>query len=295
MASVPQSHPGLGELRAIAGEGEGYRLSHASEASRLAATQLSAVIGPWAPIIDFYLDALSYAPANHLDLLRHRGTRIVFAPTVDAALTSVWAAKRRGRQLDAAEAKEIRIRYGPDACVAGAFDQVLDLLIYPSGYRTADLDQVTLHELGHALTLPRAHIRASLLNDLPRAIRNHALADHYRGATAEETLKIRVNEALAEGYMHLISGRGDQLPDALLSELIFILQSVEEGDYIRFEFEDTGDGPRTSSRVSRREIIDASDPDEGHLFADLRVAADAEAWDLAADELSLRRRRRRSA
>lgn len=87
----------------------------------------------------------------------------------------------------------------------------------------------------------------------------------------------------------------EQLPHALASELAFMLQSVEDGDKIRFEFETTPDGEQTASRVSQRELIDGTDPEEGHMFASMRLPSDAVAWDLADDQVAVQRRKRRPA
>jgi hypothetical protein len=128
---------------------------------------------------------------------------------------------------------------------------------------------------------------------LPSRIRRHVYSEHYTSSTAEGTLRQRALEALAEGYIYLIDGRADELPAALTSELIFMLQTVEDGTKLRFEFEETPDGERTASRVSPREIIDSSDPEHGHLFAPMRLDSDPEAWELVGDELAMRRHKRR--
>lgn len=283
------------ELSVVSGESEGYRLTRSSDGTREVAQTLATIIGPRAQIIDSYLTALSYAPANHLRLLRYRKTRIVFAPTVDEALLGDWAAARRGRELTPWEARQVRRDYGPESGVVGVFDGSINALVFPTAYRCRDLLPVVIHELGHALTVARAQIRASLLDDLPRRVRNHVFSDYYASEDAAETLRNRVHEALAEGYVELIHGRQESLPPALLSELLFMLQSVEDGDHVRFEFENTPDGPRTSSRVSRHEIIDCTDPDEGHLYASVRMTRDAAAWDLVDDELAAQRKKRRRA
>jgi hypothetical protein len=279
----------------MSGCGNTYRLAHSSEPSHEAARAIVTVVGPRAPIIDFYLAALSFAPVNHLALLARRGARIVFGPTVDAVLTSPWAAKRRGRELSMSEARQTRIDYGPESGTAGAYDSAIDALVFPTSYRAKDVMGVVLHELGHALTLPRAQLRAALIKELPSRLRRHVYSECYRAATQQETLRCRILEALAEGYVYLLEGRSDELPDALTSELIFILQSVEDGDRIRFEFETTPDGERTASRVSQRELIGGSDPEEGHLYSSMRLVCNAAAWDLVDDQLAQRRRRRSSA
>ena len=283
------------ELRVVMGDADSYRLSHSTDASREAARRIAAVIGPRVPVIDLYLEALSYAPANHLVQLAERGTRIMFGPTIDAVLRSGWAARRRGRELSSSEARRMRIDYGPESRTAAAYDPSTDALIFPTAYRAADLADVVLHELGHALTIPRAQVRPALIEDLPSRLYRHVRSDCYTGVTPEDTLRRRALEALAEGYVYMIDGRMGQLPAALLSELTFILQTVEDGLRIRLEFETTPDGERTSRRVTQREIIDGTDPDEGHLFASTRLDPDAVPWDLCDDELAAARRRRRPA
>lgn len=127
-------------------------------------------------------------------------------------------------------------------------------------------------------------------------LRRHVFSDGYEvPGDAAQTLRQRVLEALAEGYIYVIEGRCEELPDALASELLFMLQTVDEGDRVRFEFEQTDTGERTASRASEREIIVGSDPEYGHLFAPLRVGRHAEPWSLADNELATRRSRRRDA
>ncbi len=219
----------------------------------------------------------------------------MFAPTIDAALTSGWADDRRGRRLSWDEARQTRIDYGPESHAGGVYDAGLNALVFPTGYRAKDLKGVVLHELGHALTLDRAQVRSSLITGLPSRLQRHVFSDFYTGANANETLRLRVLEALAEGYAYMVDGRLDELPAALSSELTFMLQTVDEGETIRFEFERTPDGDRTSSRLSEREIVDSSDPEEGHSFADMRLDPDATPWDLTSDELAARRRRESAA
>jgi hypothetical protein len=113
----------LDDLDALAGNTASYSMARSSLESRQSAWAISDVIGAWAPIIDRYLDALSFAPSSHLALLAKRGARIVFAPTIADALTSetVGSAARRGARL-------VRDLEGPDrvrtdAGVAGVYDR----------------------------------------------------------------------------------------------------------------------------------------------------------------------------
>jgi hypothetical protein len=290
---IGRVHP-FDDLDALAGNTASYSMARSSPDSRRSARAISDVIGAGAPIIDRYLDALSFAPSSHLALLAKRGARIVFAPTIADALTSGTAAQRRGEPLDLYETWQVRAEYGPDAGVAGVYDPDTDWLIFPTAYCTTDLKRLTLHELGHALTVKRAAVRAGLLDELPVPLRRHVFSDGYAvPGDPAQTLRQRVLEALAEGYIYVIEGRGGELSDALSSELVFMLQTVDEDDRVRFEFEQTDTGERTASRASQREIIDAGDPEHGHLFAPLRIGRHAEPWSLADDELAARRSRRR--
>jgi len=283
------------ELRALSGATATYRLACSNEDSLQAARAISTVIGPHAAVIGLYLEAFSYAPAHHLKLLQRRGARIVFAPSIDVVLTSQWAASRRGRVLNMTAARDMRIEYGPESRAAGLYDPVIDALVFPTAYRAKDLKSTVLHELGHALTIRRADPRQALLVGLPSRMHRHVFARNYEGPTPEITLRQRVLEALAEGYIYLVDGRMDELPQVLSSELTFMLQTVDDGDQVRLEFELTSKGERTASRVSAREIIDGNDPDEGHLFAPMRLESDTAAWDLDEDEISVWRQKRRPA
>lgn len=282
----------LNDLAVLSGDTACYRLSQSNEDSLRAAQAMTRVFGPRVPIIERYLDALSFAPRAHLEILIRRDAEIVFAPTIDVALTSDWAERRRGQALTMAEARALRIDYGPESNAVGIYDPDTDALIFPTGYCTRDLQHVVLHELGHALTMPRATFRAQLIKNLPRRLDRHVYSEYYLADSPETTLRHRVFEALAEGYIEIIEGRIEQLPKALASELMFMLQSMEDGPRVRFEFEQTKNGERSASRASDREIIDASDPELGHLFAPLRTGPNAQDWKLDGDQLAMRRRRR---
>jgi hypothetical protein len=271
------------DLTVLSGATPHLKLTRSTEQARATARAIATVIGPYAPVIDHYLDALSFAPDRHLEMLKARGARIVFAPTIDAALTNSWADARRGRQLSPDELLDIRRRYGPDSRAAGVYDLGTDTLIFPTAYRARDVRLIVLHELGHALTLRRAALRDALLVGLPDSMRRHIFLGGYG------SLRQQVWEALAEGYVWLVDGRIGELPSELASELTFILQTVEEDDSVRFEFQSTPEGDRTASRVSRHKIIDETDPEHGAALAPMRLPPGAEAWDLARNELAARR------
>jgi hypothetical protein len=255
---------------------------------------MSVVIGKRAPIIDRYLAALSYAPHEHLQQLRDRGARVLFGPTIADALGSDWAAERRGRPLTAAELWELRVNYS-EADTAAVYDSELDVLVLPTAHAARDLERIVLHELGHALTLKRASCHPSLLADLPPEIAQHICHLGYGAEHDARTVRHRTLEVLAEAYVFLVVGRDGELPTAVLSELIFILRTVSEGDRgIRFDFdEETG---RTATRVHASEIVSADDPDWAYLLAPHPSPGEQlEASELNPDELATRRWRRKAA
>lgn len=267
-----------------------------SEESWACAQHLSTVIGPEVLIIDKYLEALARAPVEHLRLLERRNARIVFSPTFPDALESPWAAARRGRKLTAQERLRLRAEYAPEAQPAGIFDPELDILVLPTHYvAREDLERVVLHELGHALTMSRASFESRLLRNLPRGIEQHIRQRSYGPDNHPDTLRRRVFEVLAEAYVYLLVGRERELPMTVVSELIFILSTVEEGEkHIRFDFDDeTG---RTATRISETRLAFPDDPELGHLLAPRpSVGAELEARDLSADDLAVRRSLRRAA
>jgi hypothetical protein len=239
--------------------------SRASEKSRLIARKLSLLVGEEAKVIDRYLDVLAMAPPEHLQLLLRRGVRIVFAPTIPHALLSEAAAARRQVQPSAAERLRLRAEYSPESGTAAVFDPNLDFLIFPTHYVARDLERVVLHELGHALTMTLANPRAALLEGLPAAIERHIRDRAYGPDGDPETLRLRVNEALAEAYVYVVVGRDAELPMALLSDLFFILSAVEGDEGIRFEFDEKSG--RTLSRLNESRLVFPDDPQLGHLLA----------------------------
>jgi hypothetical protein len=267
-----------------------------SERSRLFARNLSIVVGDQALVIERYLDVLALAPPEHLDLLRRRGTRIIFAPTIPHALLSKAAITRRGDEPSAEERLKLRTEYSPESGTAAIFDPNLNLLVFPTHYVARDLEHVVLHELGHALTMTLATPNPELLKDLPPDIAQHVENRAYGPEGQEETLRLRVYEALAEAYVYLVVGRGPDLPYALLSDLMFILTTVEGDKGIQFEFDE--ESGRTLSRLCESELIFPNDPDWGHLLAqrppdgvELEVRELGHSPD-GIDELAKRRRRR---
>lgn len=189
------------------------------------------------PVVERYLGAFSQAPAAHLELLGSRDIRVIFAPRIVDAFASRTANRRRGRKLSASELWDLRINLSERTGVVAVYDPELDLLVLPTSYATRDLERAVLHELGHALTMAASSPRAELLKHLPPEIASHVARSTYTGVNARTTMQARVFEALAESYVYLVVGRAEELPSALLSELVFILNSVEEDGRIRFSFE----------------------------------------------------------
>lgn len=285
----------LSDLSRLNGQSSAYRMDRSSERSMRVARAMAVVLGQPAPIIDRYLEALSCAPAEHLALLNRRGTRIVFAPTIYAALASPWAARRRdGGALSFDDEANTRARFGADSLAAAAYDSSTDALIFPTSYCSRSLKHAVLHELGHAITLGRVEVRPKLLEGLPKRIAHHVLSDFYIGPTPEVTMRNRIFEALAEGYVELVEGRFEKLPPALSSELLFMLMTMEEGSHVHLDLEETPDGGfRTASRISPREIVDGGHPGLGSLFAPVQEGHALEEWRLQDDEVAAARRRGR--
>lgn len=208
-----------------------------SEEAWLIARRMSTRIGEDRPVIERYLDAFSVAPASHLRTLERRGARILFAPTIYHGLVSEWATERRQRQLSASEKFQIRTECSPESRTAAVYDESIDAIVLPTTYGANDLEHVVLHELGHALTVASASVRRSLLNDLPAEIFEHLRAARYGTCDPGSILRAQVLEVLADAYVFVAVGRAGELSPALLSEISFMLATVTEGEYMRFEFE----------------------------------------------------------
>lgn len=276
--------------------------SRPSEESWRLARKLSILVGEEAPVIDRYLAVLAMAPAEHLALLLRRGTRIVFAPTIEHALISEPAAQRRGVELTARDRMKLRTEYSPESGTAAIYDPGLNLLVFPTHYFARDLEHVVLHELGHALTMCMANPRSILLKNLPVEIDHHIRHRGYGPDGDPETLRQRVFEVLAEAYVFTVVGRSAELPLTVMSDLMFILTTVENDEGIRFEFDE--ESGRTLSRMSESRLVFPDDPEFGALLA--RRPPDGkvlESRDLdqpppiasSDDELAERRARRRAA
>ena len=190
----------------------------------------------------------------------------------------------------------LRAKYSPESGTAAIYDPGLNLLVFPTHYIARDLERVVLHELGHALTMSLANPHPALLEGLPTEIARHVSHAGYGSDDPAIALRVRVNEALAEAYVYLVVGRGDELPWALLSDLMFILSSVEGKKGIRFEFDE--ESGRTLSRLHDSHLIFPNDPELGHLLAKRPLdEADLEVRELSqpagyADEVARRRRHR---
>jgi hypothetical protein len=211
--------PGLFDSGLLAAEG-----TRASERSLALARRLALTIGAPNPlVIEAYLGAVSKAPPEHLEVLCAREGRIVFAPTIGAALTSNELARRRTRTLTLRECTELHESHSHHAGVVAAYDMETDALIFPTAYRARDIEYPVLHELGHALTMPngpRAD-HAKLLREVPFHIRRHLKPYRIAGASVQEL----VWEALAEAYVLLLVGREREITPGLLSELFAILST----------------------------------------------------------------------
>jgi hypothetical protein len=218
-----------------------------------------------APVIDLYLEALAAAPAAHLELLARRGAAIIFAPTIPHALDSERAATRRGRKLTARERLDNRRAFSPESKTVAVYDPEIDALILPTSYTIEDRERVVLHELGHALTMKRATDKPSLLRGLSRDIAAHVFSEPYRGRDDAETRLQRIYEVLAESYVYWLSDREGEISADVMSELIFILNSVEEDKVVRFDFDQRSG--RTRSRVAASRLILPGDPGVGELLA----------------------------
>lgn len=245
---VAQIRPTQGTLLSLSRPSSGTR---PSEESYAVARQLAVVIGDEAPIIELYLEALAAAPARHLKILVRRGTAILFAPTIPDGLESQTAAVRRGRRLTAAERLHTRIHLSPESTTVGVFDPEIDALVFPTSYTIEDLERLVLHELGHALTMLAAEGRPELLRGLSPAIAEHVFSQHYGRDNSARSLRERVQEALAESYVFLCCDRESEISGPMLSELLFILHTVEDERELRFDFEPGSSRSRTRVAASR--------------------------------------------
>jgi hypothetical protein len=188
--------------------------------------KMATYIGGAPPIVERYLDAVSRVPVPHLAFLAKEGVRIVFAPRIVDALASEWAAERRGRELSPREIAEIEASCSQEAGTAAVYDLPIDAIVIPTSYVGPDVERVIVHEIGHALTTRKiwegASERRDLLAGLPGEI---ARAVGIVPATGEAPASTRsaVVEVMAEAYVWYVSGREEELPLAVTSELAAML------------------------------------------------------------------------
>ncbi len=202
------------------------------------AAAITEVIGAQLPLIERCVAAFSRVPYAHMRSLADRGVRILFAPTIRSALESSFALARRGRELFADELLRLRFDYDKASGTVAVYDQATDLVVFPTDYTTRDVIRPVLHEVGHALTMPRAVPRSALLQSLPAQLAEYVRAATPADATPEEQLRVAPLEALAEGYVYLVEGRVDTLSKQLEEELRFLLSTSTHAGDCRFQFEE---------------------------------------------------------
>jgi hypothetical protein len=180
--------------------------------------------GPLSLTAQGYLNAISYASPAHLISLRRRGCAILMAPTIPLALCSEAAEVRRGRPLDLQEKERIHHEYGENSGVLAIYDWSIKALVLPTIDGVIDVEHVVLHELGHALTWEQIgdDHRDDLFHGLPRRIAEFIQQPIY------SSHRSKVAEIIAEAYVWTIVGRGDELPPAVISELVGILPNDVE-------------------------------------------------------------------
>jgi hypothetical protein len=199
------------------------------------AFSMSVVVGPERPIVGRYISSFGAVPYEHLQALQRRNAQLLFADTIAAGLESDTASERRGRRLSADERFALRMDYNKASRTVAVYDAATDLLVFPTSYTSREPERPVFHETGHALTLYQASPREALLQDLPRELECYVREAVPRNASAEEQLKIATQEALAEGYVYCVRGRGHVLPRALREELSFILRTSLDGAALRYE------------------------------------------------------------
>jgi hypothetical protein len=201
------------------------------------AASMSVVIGRARPIIDRYITGFGAVPYSHLQALDGRDLKLVFAETIPAGLESKTARERRGRNLRPDEF--IRVRFDCDrrSGTVAVYDEATDLIVFPTTYTTSKPERPVLHETGHALTMPGASPRESLLRDLPPELDTYVREAVPDSASPEEKTRVATLEALAEGYVYYITGRRHRLPKELRVELEYLLRVRTDGSALRYEFD----------------------------------------------------------
>lgn len=197
-----------------------------SEASYRLAQALAVQVNG-AEVLQEHLRSLSAAPEHDLRLFSETRGRIFFADNFVAAATSDEANFRRGMPLDASARRDYGRWDRRPGHVFGLYDPQIHALIFTSQATPLNHERVTLHELGHALTLrgawELAPLRPDVLQGLPKPIA--LLLDNYAQGENREAVRERVLEALAEAYAWSVLGRYRELPRPLLIALQQILTS----------------------------------------------------------------------
>ena len=204
---------------------DGFRPSEGSY--RVAASLAVSVDGT--AVLEDHIASLAGAPETDLLALRASRGQILFARTFLAAATSDVANRMRGLPLDAAGRNDYVRWDNAMGHVFGLYDPQIHALIFTPQAVPINHERVTLHELGHALTLRSAwntaHLRADILLDLPDSIA--LLLNNYAQGTAREAIRERVFEALAEAYAWWVVGRWRELPRPLFLALHSLLTQGE--------------------------------------------------------------------
>jgi hypothetical protein len=204
---------------------EGCRPSMESIA---AARELSISIDG-ASVIDEHVLALAVAPTHDLHRLKWSNCAIMFANSFLAAADSEEANWRRQGPLR----EESRRYYESLDLVAsdvfGLYDQEIHALIFTPVAYPINHERVTLHELGHALTMRSAyrvaHLRSDLLCGLPPLIQEFLTA--YPQGSDRASVRERVLEVLAEAYVWTIVGRWAELPSSVQDALHGVLNGSD--------------------------------------------------------------------
>ena len=176
-------------------------------------------------LLDAHLISLAVAPQQNLQTFAQSRGTIFFAETFLQAVCSDEANFRRGGPVDPA----VRHRYADfdraGERIFGVYDPQMHSLIFTPQATPANHERVTLHELGHALTLRAAyrvaHLRSDLLRGVPWEI-GMVLAAYPQGHD-REAVRERVLEVLAEAYVWTVVGRWRELPMPLFDALYAIL------------------------------------------------------------------------
>jgi hypothetical protein len=173
-------------------------------------------------ILEAHVGSLAVVPPKDMRRFRSERGRILFADSFLSAVESDLANRLRGGPLEPIVRPDfIELDEGA-APVFGIYAPDLHALVFTPKHEPLNHERVTLHEMGHALTLRMwlrtAHLYPHLLDGLPSAIRE--LLKGYAQGTDRVALRERVLEVFAEAYVWLLAGRERELAQPLLSELL---------------------------------------------------------------------------